>query len=533
MADAKIVIIGGAADDQDHDIPDNTDPAWRVHQGATDYIAVDTSEGEEAGKLVSSGMDGGVVLGTAALLKLSPDEGAPMKSLQISTPSREGPDHYPAMVRFTQEDKGEGQNSGGWVGLTHQNVLQLGGDCNVYINSPNRNTGILVENVKTAIYEHAELRSSLSVANLSTPGTSSVAIGEDCTAAGANAISIGYNNIASNTKSLALGNGANSSSSGAVAIGPSCQGAATNSVAIGTNSAKTEGAFSMAMGYFTQTKRPFEQTFTSATYGEDKKASSQRKFVSGKCQTTDGTVTTMLDAENDGSAEMFVNTTNCQTLNRSSTSFFNVKVISTVGNQLGQLNSSTISSTTVTLLRKRDILNFTDGMDVVFSSDFAATADKVTKTISNLSSYDPEVPSTFDVSNTTGISPSYYCSEETSTNFAMGDFLFREYNFAIRWGFDATTPTISIYNGIGTPLSLTLSVTGSLFDYRENVRASNSTIGDETGGIIDSIKLIADSDQPGRGAWQFRVQSAATSARIVHSCFVDQVDHILINSPTC
>jgi len=55
MADAKIVIIGGAADDQDHDIPDNTDPAWRVHQGATDYIAVDTSEGEESVRLVSSG----------------------------------------------------------------------------------------------------------------------------------------------------------------------------------------------------------------------------------------------------------------------------------------------------------------------------------------------------------------------------------------------------------------------------------------------------------------------------------------------
>ena len=190
----------------------------------------------------------------------------------------------------------------------------------------------------------------------------------------------------------------------------------------------------------------------------------------------------MLDAENAGTAEMFVNTTNCQTLNRSSTSFFNVKVISTVGNQLGQLSTAAISSTTMQLLRKRDILNFTDGMDVVFSSDFAATADKVTKTISNLTSTSV---GQFDVSNTTGISPSYYCSEETSTNFAMGDFLFREYNFAIRWGFDATTPTISIYNGIGTPLSLTLSVTGSLFDYRENVRASNSTIGDETGGIID------------------------------------------------
>ena len=63
MADANIIVIGGNADDQDHDIPDNTDPAYRVHQGGTDYIAIATTNSAECVKLVSGGT-GRVSIGT-------------------------------------------------------------------------------------------------------------------------------------------------------------------------------------------------------------------------------------------------------------------------------------------------------------------------------------------------------------------------------------------------------------------------------------------------------------------------------------
>ena len=63
MADANIIVIGGNADDQDHDIPDNTNPAYRVHQGGTDYIAIATTNSAECVKLVSGGT-GRVSIGT-------------------------------------------------------------------------------------------------------------------------------------------------------------------------------------------------------------------------------------------------------------------------------------------------------------------------------------------------------------------------------------------------------------------------------------------------------------------------------------
>jgi len=68
MADANIIVIGGNADDQDHDIPDNTDPAWRVHQGATDYIVVDTTNSSEKVELCGSGT-GTVVANNAIVVQ--------------------------------------------------------------------------------------------------------------------------------------------------------------------------------------------------------------------------------------------------------------------------------------------------------------------------------------------------------------------------------------------------------------------------------------------------------------------------------
>ena len=429
---ATIVYIGAYEPKDDNEIPDNTNPAWRIHQGATDYIVVDTSDDEESVDLVSSGT-GTVGIGSGFT--------TPHELLHIANSGTEvGDDAY---IKFTTEAGGHGAGDGAHIGLNKTGTFQIAMD--------DANDILLMQGAAPKLTVNSAgnvaLAAGLNVANTGTLGTDGVAIGAGCTAAGANAISVGHNAISSNTKALALGNGANASSSGSIAMGPSCQGAATNSVAIGTNSARTEGAYSMALGYFSQTKRPFEQTFTSATYGVDKKASSQRKFVSGQCQTTDDTVATMLDAENAGSTAMLVNTTNCQTTDKSSTTFFNVRVVSTV----------------------------TGG--------------------------------------------------DEDSDFEIGEFLARSYTFAIKWVYDASTPTISM---ISDSAGTAIASDATIYAARENVRASNAVISHATNGIVDSITLVADpGDQAGRGAWKFRVQSANDGATIRHSCFVDQVDHIL------
>ena len=60
---ATIVYIGAYEPKDDNEIPDNTNPAWRIHQGATDYLVADTTDGSEAVQLVSSGT-GRVSIGT-------------------------------------------------------------------------------------------------------------------------------------------------------------------------------------------------------------------------------------------------------------------------------------------------------------------------------------------------------------------------------------------------------------------------------------------------------------------------------------
>ena len=332
MADAKIMTFGELFSPTIDVIPDNKAAAVEIEGlDGKDYIKIDTTDGSEAVKLVSSGMDGGVVIGTAALLKTAPNSGKPMKALQISTPATGAEPFNEAMVRFTQADRGEGQDDGAWIGLTHQNTFSIGSESPIYISTRTAGTAILIENdATTAFYKHAELRSSLSVANTSTPGTDAVAIGDGCTAAGANAVSVGLDCTASNTKTLAIGSSCEASSSGAIAIGSSCKGAGAGAMAIGPNSARAAGSYSMAIGYFTQSLQPYEQTFGSTPYLADYKGVSQRKFVSGQCQTTDGTTTAMLNAENDSSTTLVVNTTNCATTNKSNTTFFRVRVISSV-----------------------------------------------------------------------------------------------------------------------------------------------------------------------------------------------------------
>jgi hypothetical protein len=463
MADAKIITFGELFSATTDVIPDNKAAAVEIEGlDGNDYIKIDTTDGSEAVKLVSSGMDGGVVIGTAALLKTAPDSDKPMKALQISTPSTGGEPYNVAMVRFTQEDKGEGQNDGGWIGLTHQNVLQIGGDCNVYINSPNRTTGILVANVGTSIYKHAELRSSLSVANTSTPGTNSVAIGEGITAPGNNAIALGFarsgqthtasgqesiamgvESTASGTYSMALGRGGTASQTSAIVLGNG-ESSANKAIAISPDNALASASNCMAIGYWSVSRQPYEQSFGAAGYA-DLKGTAQRKFAVGQCVTTDGTTTAMLNAQNGGSTALVVDTTNSSSTNKSSTTFFRVRVISSV----------------------------TGGSE--------------------------------------------------DTDFEIGEFLCREYSLAIKWFYSTSASTIEL---ISDAAGTAIASDATIYAARENVRASNDVISHATDGIVDSIELTT-SNSAARGSWNLKVASANANATIRHTCYIDQVDHIL------
>jgi len=113
------------------------------------------------------------------------------------------------------------------------------------------------------------------------------------------------------------------------------------------------------------------------------------------------------------------------------------------------------------------------------------------------------------------------------SSFAVGDFLCREYNLAIKWFYSTSASTIElISDATGTVIGSNSSQNTTLYSSRENVRAT-SAIAHETTGIIDSIELTtANSAQ--RGSWNLKVKSGDSSATIRHSCFIDQVDHLLI-----
>jgi len=380
MADAKIVIIGGAADDQDHDIPDNTDPAWRVHQGANDYISISTADTEE--------------------------------SITLGVPSGE----------TTVIDK----------------------DGNVTMSA------------------------GLNVANSAVLGTNAVAIGEGITAPGNNAIALGFarsgqthtasgqesiamgvESTASNTYAISIGRGNTSSQSGSIVVGNGSKADANKSIAIAPDNATASGSNSMAIGYYSVSSQPYEQSFGAAAYGF--KGDAQRKFITGQCVTTDDTATAMLNAQSGGSTALVVNTTNSTSTNKSSTTFFRVRVISSV----------------------------------------------------------------------TGL----------GSSFAVGDFLCREYNLAIKWFYSTGASTIQVFNDtsgtiIGENPTALVGQNTTLYSSRENVRSNTAAIAHATTGIIDSIELTT-ANSAARGSWNLKVESGDSSATIRHTCFIDQVDSIL------
>tara|TARA_R100000808_G_scaffold7213_2_gene21308 strand:+ start:66 stop:1775 length:1710 start_codon:yes stop_codon:yes gene_type:complete len=568
MADANIIVIGGNADDQDHDIPDNTDPAWRVHQGATDYIVVDTTNSSEKVELCGSGT--GTVVANNAIVVQKADNTAEFR-VQNSGSIRSsgmGLGSDDDILRLFADDDAQGTNSAivfhvdgsehmriddaGDVGIgttnptsplhvkvtddsskwltkieadgTTQNALKVivdgssgtgvsfeqGGNYSVWMNNGRVGFGtsspddtklhlaragtakgtvnfLTIENTVNAsdmdgtgsavnfkqyyydagspaaddsakitvatetdwtstastrdsrmtfetsdggtLGEKMRITSSgVNMVNTGTVGTGAVAIGNGSSAAGTYAITVGRLSTATGTASVTVGNGSSTN---------------TKSMVFSPDNGYSSGANAQAIGYSSRALQSYEQSFVGANY-DSKNAAALRKFVVGQCQTTDGTTTTMLNAEAGGSTAMTVNTTNSSSTDKSSISFFKVRVMSSVTSAGG-------------------------------------------------------------------------------TGFAVGDFLCREYDLAIYFKYSSSASTIAMYSdAAGT----TIASAATLYAARSNVRASNSTISHATNGIVDAITLTT-SNSAERGSWQFTVDSADTGATIRHTCHVDQVDQIL------
>jgi hypothetical protein len=104
---ATIVYIGAYEPKDDNEIPDDTNPAWRIHQGATDYLVADTTDGSEAVRLVGSGT-GKVGLGSGFT--------TPQELLHIANPGSGASDN--AYIKFTTGDSGHGETEGAWLGYS-------------------------------------------------------------------------------------------------------------------------------------------------------------------------------------------------------------------------------------------------------------------------------------------------------------------------------------------------------------------------------------------------------------------------------
>lgn len=283
MADANIIVIGGNADDQDHDIPDNTDPAWRVHQGSTDYIVVDTTNGSEKVELCGSGT--GTVLADNAVVVQKSDNTA----------------------EFRVQNSGSIRSNGMGLG-DDDDILRIFAD-----DDAQGSSSAIVFNVDGSEKMRAA-SGGVNIVNTGSTGSGAVSIGNGSTAAGTFAITVGRLSTATGTAAVTVGNG-QSSGTKAMVFSPD------NGFASGNNS--------QAIGNSSRALQHYEQSFGGATY-DSKAGATLRKFVVGQCQTTDGTTTTMLNAETGGSTAMTVNTTNANSTDKSSISFFKIRVMSSV-----------------------------------------------------------------------------------------------------------------------------------------------------------------------------------------------------------
>ena len=472
MADAKIITFGELFSATTDVIPDNKAAAVEIEGlDGNDYIKINTTDGEESVRLVSSGT------GNAGVGAWTEDYSG-------------GPPMYPFAIHGTGaeadgdilEIRSTGTLRNGGVAIRSDDgdprirfqaaasskwAIGFDKDDNYTFKIDQDNAIGADTKLEIDTAGNVSLAAGLNVANTGAIGTNSVAIGEiQVSASGARAIALGNGRAdpvmlhrASGEQSVAIGTECNATATSSVAIGRLNTASNYSSVAIGpggnTASGHSSAVFgtgasvageraSMALGYSSRSTMPYEQSFGGSYYAT-KQSAALSKYACFQVETTDDSATVMQTAAESDDVDMVVNTTNSSATDKSSTSFFRVRVISSV----------------------------TGGSE--------------------------------------------------DTDFEIGEFLCREYNLAIKWFYSTGASTIEL---ISDAAGTAIGSGATIYAARENVRASNSLISHATNGIVDSI-VLTTANSAERGSWSLKVASANANATIRHTCYVDQVDHIL------
>jgi hypothetical protein len=198
-------------------IPDNKAAAVEIEGlDGNDYIKIDTTEGEEAVKLVSSGT-GNAGIGSGFT--------TPQERLHIADPGSEG-----VRLKFTTGDTGHGDTDGSSIGLDSNgsfSIANLETDKSIFFQTEGLTRGGIWYDGR------AEFRGSMNVANTSTPGTDGVAIGQSAQAGGTASVALGRLNNSSGAYGVTAGTGLTASGVKSSAFGVDCYAGHHSSLALG------------------------------------------------------------------------------------------------------------------------------------------------------------------------------------------------------------------------------------------------------------------------------------------------------------
>jgi len=248
----------------------NADALFFAHNAATNSICLQgaNTDSSQTRGLALQTYGGNVGLGT-------PNDAPPQERLHIADPGSEG-----VLLKFTTGDTGHGDTDGSFIGLDHNdnfNIANRETDRSIFFQTEGTTRGGIWYDGR------AEFRSSMNVANTSTPGTDSVAIGEGASCAGDYSFTSGYGTSCAGDYSAAIGSHSNiglGTLSHAIAIGYATQSNADYNTSIGFE-VKGHNKYGVALG--------------GANWVATKGAI-QTEFIRGLVETTDDSDTELKDA---------------------------------------------------------------------------------------------------------------------------------------------------------------------------------------------------------------------------------------------
>ena len=217
----------------------------------------------------------------------------PQERLHVVNPGTGGSDN--AFIKFTTGDTGHGASDGAHIGVSETGTFQIAmDDANDILLMQGAAPKLTVNSAgKVTIYDHAELRSSLSVANTFTQGTMGIGLGVGAYAEGDSTVAVGFNAHAKGDYS--------------VAVGQYCDALGANSLAIGYDSVAND-AHSIAIGFNNTCINPYSTSLGGAEWNSVKGAI-RSELTIGLMETTDGTTTKLSTVSKKASGETSVDLT--------------------------------------------------------------------------------------------------------------------------------------------------------------------------------------------------------------------------------